>query len=301
MSLEKYARMSQPDNPPITISSKPSNVWTTYLESTKQFNDLYGSVNDTRAATAPSEAAIAAASTPYARLLSVTALRSKRLGGDPDLLCTRFVAADKYMANTVTLQYKAAAVATGIYSVRCTEGVIKGQAEEARNAALSMQFRMKQRSTVNKFADYVETRRKAIVACKGCSYEEALISKYPASARAMVTGASEAKATCSRYAVSMDDAERYMTSSVDNQLKRKAVATGVYDVICSDGNARNVAEYKRVSSLGAKFRIRQLSTVAKEQMKFDASKYAREFFGHGCDYEERLFNKYPAVSVSMRN
>lgn len=293
--------MSQPDTPPITAPSKPSSVWTTYLNSMRQSKDLYRSLNDAeKSSTASSEAAIAAASTPYARLLTVSAFRSKSLGGDPEILCTRFVAADRYMAHTVTKQYKAAAVMTGVYSVRCTEGVVKGQAEEARNAALSMQFRMKQRSVVAKFADYVETRRKAIVACNGCFYEEALVSKYSASAKALVTGASEAKGTCSRYAVSMSDAERYMALSVDYQTRRKAVASGVYDVMCSDGNAKNVAEYKRVSSMAAKFRTRQLSTTAKEQLKYDASKYARKFFGHGCDYEERLFNKYPAVSMSMR-
>lgn len=180
------------------------------------------------------------------------------------------------------------------------EGAARGQAEQARNAALSMEFRRKQRSCGAKFADYTETRRKAMIAAKGCSYEEGLVARYPAAARAFVLGGSEARSTCVRYAVGESVEEKYMVDSVDKQLKFKAVPRGVYDVVCNDGNARNMAEYKRVSALAAKYRAKQMSPLAREQLKFDAAKYARKFFAHGCDYEETLFNRYAAVGMAMR-
>lgn len=198
------------------------------------------------------------------------------------------------------MQYKMTAVPNGVYSVRCTEGTVKHQAEESRSAALSAEFRLKQRSRVQKFADYTETRRKAIIASYGCSYEEKLVDRFPVAARAVVRGASEAMGVCVRYAEGVTKEEKYMAGCVDKQSKFRSVPYGVYDVLCSDGNAKNVAEFKRVSAISAQFRAGQISAIAKEQLKYDTAKYARDYYSHGCTYEEKLYNKYPAVAASMR-
>lgn len=300
-SLDKYTKMSEPSQTPST-PSKTSSVWTMYVDSLKERFSPFRAARDAETTAGRSAAAIAAASTPYARILALVNAGGRGAGGDPDTMVNNepIVSADRYMAKCVTNQYKMTAVPSGVYSVRCTEGTFRGQAEETRNAALSAQFRMKHRSTSQKFGDFTEIRRKAIIACYGCSYEEKLVDRFPISARAVVTGGSESKGVCARYAVGSSPAESYMASCVDKQSKFRAVPYGVYDVLCSDGNAKNVAEYRRVSGLAARFRAGQLSAIAKEQLKFDSAKYARDFYAHGCSYEEGLFNKYPAVSASMR-
>lgn len=301
-TLQKYDQMSnQPAKP--TLPSKPSGVWSKYLSTIteKQFNPM-GKDKPSYPTVISRDFLNGTLFSPKSAYFTVQLAGGARFvpTGDPDKLCTQFPAADRYMAKCVNMQYKMTAVPNGIYSVRCTEGTVRQQAEESRSAALSAEFRLKQRSVKQKFGDYTETRRRAIIAAQGCSYEEKLVDKYPAAARAVVRGYSEAKGVCVRYAVGATPAEKYMADCVDKQSKFRAVPYGVYDVLCSDGNAKTVAEYKRVSGLAARFRAGQLSKPAKEQVKFDSAKYARDNFGHGCSYEEALFNAYPAVSASMR-
>lgn len=223
-------------------------------------------------------------------------------GGDPDsmLITPPMRKGDSYMAECIKKQYKMTAAPFGIFNVQCTEGTVRGQAEESRNLALSASFRMKQRTTSQKFADFCETRRKAIIGAHGCDYEEKLLDSFPVAARAYVTASSESRGSCVRSAVGSSPAEAYMSSCVDKQMKFRAVPYGVYDILCSDGNASDVAEYKRVQALSAKFRASQMPDIAKAQAKYDNAAYARDFYGHGCDYEEDIFNQYPAVSASMR-
>lgn len=303
-SLEKYEKMAAP-TAPSTDPSKPSSVWRSFLGSitNKQFNPFENSPQPATTISGQSflnRATYNAALADYFEVQTTGAGIKRVPKGDPDKVCSAFPAADRYMAKCVSMQYKMSAVPTGVYTVKCTEGTVKQQAEETRSAALSAQFRMKQRSVKQKFGDYTETRRKAIIAAMGCSYEEKLVDKYPAAARAVVMGSSEAKGTCVRYAMPSSPVEKYMAASVDKQYKFRAVPYGVYDVLCSDGNAKNVAEYKRVFSLSTRFRAMQMSKQAKEQAKFDSAKYARDYYGHGCTYEEKIFNQHPAVAASMR-
>lgn len=295
--LQKYNEMSTTPSSPEPGPSKPSVVWTAYNQSVKDqfFNPFEG-----KKSTPSPISGLGPASTAFFRIQYVNRQTGPLGTGNPDDMVNAFTSADRYMAKCVNMQYKMTAVPNGVYSVRCTEGTVKQQAEESRSAALSAEFRMKQRSRVQKFGDYTETRRNAIIAAQGCSYEEKLVDRFPISARAVVRGSSEAKGVCVRYAVGATPAEEYMAGCVDKQSKFRSVPYGVYDVLCSDGNAKTVAEFKRVSALSARFRAGQLSKVAKEQIKFDSAKYARDYFGHGCSYEEALFNKYPAVSASMR-
>ena len=302
-SLESYAKYSVDPNPKPELKPSTTSVWwAAYRESLKEKINPFRGAKDTETTVGYSKAAILAGTTLYFRIQSMINSSAFGAGGDPDemLNLPPGRAADKYMAECITKQYKMTAAPYGTYNLQCTEGTIRGQADYARSLALSAQFRMKQRSTAQKFGDFCETRRKAMIAANGCNYEENLITKYPISARAFVIGGSEAKGVCVRYARGSTAAEEYMTSSVDKQMKFKAVPRGVYDVLCNDGNAKDVAEYKRVQSLAVRYRSNQLSKVVKEGVKFESAKYARDFFGHGCDYEEKMFNKYPAVAASMR-
>lgn len=301
-SLDDYAKYNDDLKPaPAVAPSKPSGVWTSFLDGVKEdsFNPFEGAAGK---AAAPVSKDAALAMTPYGRILLAAAAAKFGKGGDPDTDLHTAVGrgADRYMAACVTRQYKQTAAPFGEYGVQCTEGAARHQAEEARSAALSAQFRLRQRSSAQKFGDFCETRRQAVVGAHGCSYEETLLARFPVAARAFVTGGSEARGNCVRYAVGASPAETYMAAAVDKQMKMRAVPRGVYDVLCSDGNARNVAEYKRVAALAARFRAGQMPAAAKEQAKFSNAKYARDFYAHGCSYEETLFNKYPAVSASMR-
>lgn len=187
--------------------------------------------------------------------------------------------ADKYMAeNCVTAQYKAVSNPTGVYSISCTEGASKLQAEESRELANLAGFRQMQRPLNRKYFDYFETRKMATSMSHGCSYEEKLVANFPKAASAMVRGYSEAKSLCVRYNNANSPEEAYMAKAVDMQYKAMAVPGGVYGPTCADGNTAGLADFKRVQAISARFRANQMSDLAKEQAKFDARLFARSMF-----------------------
>lgn len=112
--------------------------------------------------------------------------------GSPDV-CTPSVAADKYVAQCLTAQYKTLANPMGVYSPSCTEGASKLQAEESRELSNMASFRALQTDVAKKFGSYTEARRAAFTLAKGCSYEESLVAKFPTASAAMLRGYSEAK------------------------------------------------------------------------------------------------------------
>mmetsp|Transcript_17086 Transcript_17086/g.37159 ORF Transcript_17086/g.37159 Transcript_17086/m.37159 type:complete len:278 (-) Transcript_17086:450-1283(-) len=209
--------------------------------------------------------------------------------------------ADEYFAATVTRRYKKFAVPTGVYTPQCTEGNVKGQAEEKRNAALSKQFRMNQRSAFSKAHDRFENRKQALIAAHGCSAEEKLLVSNPKLAAAYVLGQTEAMRTCSRYYVPESIAEEYMAAAVDKQMKMRGVPGGVYSLSCAEGTAKGQAEAARVAALGTAFRTAQVSESTKAAARYDSAAYGRNHFGHGCEHEEMEFNTYPACAAAMRS
>jgi len=186
------------------------------------------------------------------------------------------------------------------YQPACTEGSAKGHADASRIAALSSRFRGGHRSTAAKLGDFFETRRRATTVAAGCTYEESLIGRFPAAAAATVLGAAEVGRTCVRYGVPRSAAETFMVRAVDAQMKARAVVGGVYAPSCSDGGAAGEAETARVTALAAAFRARAAPAGVDAAARFDSAAYARDHFGHGCDYEEALFNKWGAVAAAMR-
>lgn len=113
-------------------------------------------------------------------------------------------------------------------------------------------------------------------------------------------GAAEASRTCVRYGLPQGPAEAYMVRSVDGAMKARAVAAGVYQPSCTDGGARGEAEGARVRALAARFRSAAAPPGVAARAARASAAYARDHFGHGCGYEERLFDTYPAVAAAMR-
>lgn len=231
-----------------------------------------------------------------------------KMTGSPEV-CSPSTAADKYVAECLTAQYKMLSNPMGVYSIACTEGASKLQAEESRELSNMASFRAKQVSVAQKFGSYTEARRAGFVLAKGCSYEESLVAKFPTATSAMIRGYSEAKNMCVRYNTSIEYvkecgsedaiASAYMSNTVDMQYKQNACASGTYDVSCTDGNQAGLADFKRVQALSARFRANQMSAGAKAQAKYDAKLYARNI-SRCCSYEEDLFNRFPPIAASMR-
>lgn len=192
-------------------------------------------------------------------------------------------ASDRYIAKCMVQQYKQSACPTGVYTTACTEGSTHGSGEDARLAAVSAQFRLKQRSTAQKYGDFCESRRKGIILAHGCSHEEGLVAKNVVSARTFVQGVSEKEGTCIRYAVGQSPEESYMVNSVDKQYKALSTKWGTYDVMCNDGNTAGMADTKRVQSLASRFRTNQMPAGKKAQSAYDSRRYARSMF-RTCSY-----------------
>eukprot|EP00182_Erythrolobus_australicus_P003604 CAMPEP_0185841454 /NCGR_PEP_ID=MMETSP1353-20130828/17903_1 /TAXON_ID=1077150 /ORGANISM="Erythrolobus australicus, Strain CCMP3124" /LENGTH=296 /DNA_ID=CAMNT_0028540929 /DNA_START=152 /DNA_END=1042 /DNA_ORIENTATION=+ len=210
--------------------------------------------------------------------------------------------ADDFFARSVTMQYKAFACPTGVYTPQCTEGTYKGAAFEKRAMALSAAFRLKQRSPAAKAHALFENRRRAIIASEHeCHYEESLFVRYPKLAAAFVLGKAEAMRTCSRYVQPETVEEEYMAAAVDKQMKMRGARGGVYSSSCVEGNQKGQAEQARVHGLAAAFRAAQKSPAQKSGERYAAAKYGRLQFAHGCEHEEQEFNKYPACAAAMRS
>lgn len=303
-SMDKYAAMNDdaraPPPPPPTPQGS-SSYWVAYRDSLKEKFSPFRGAKDTETTAKKSNAAIMAASTPYFTILSKANSGAFGAGGDPDTQIgfPPQQAADKYMAKCMVQQYKQSACPTGVYSTQCTEGSVRGAADESRVAALAAQFRMKQRSTAQKYGDFCESRRKAIQLAHGCSYEESLVTKNVVSARTFVLGKSESLGTCVRYAMDQSPEEKYFVYSIDKQYKQMSASKGTYDVMCCDGTTAGMAETKRVQALATRFRTNQLSEGKKAQMKYDSRLYARTVF-RACNYETAIFENYPAAAASMR-
>lgn len=209
--------------------------------------------------------------------------------------------ADEFFARSVTMQYKAFACPNGEYTTQCMEGSVKQAAFEKRAMALSAQFRARQASPAAKARAMFENRRHAIIAAGGCDHEEKLFTRFPQLSAAYTHGQTEAFRTCSRYAVPESLEEEYMAASVDRQMKERAAAGGVYRPACTEANQKGQAEQARVAALAVSFRSTQASDSTVTKQRYDTAKYGRDHFAHGCDYEESLFNKYPASAAAMRS
>mmetsp|Transcript_9451 Transcript_9451/g.19932 ORF Transcript_9451/g.19932 Transcript_9451/m.19932 type:complete len:295 (-) Transcript_9451:344-1228(-) len=210
--------------------------------------------------------------------------------------------ADEFFANSVITQFKEMSVAkSGVYDMQCTEGNYKGAAFEKRSAALSAAFRATQKSPAAKAFEKFEIRKLAVAAAHDCDHEEYMFINYPKLAAAYVMGMTEAKSTCQRYATPETIEEEFMAAALDKVNKARGCPGGVYSASCIEGNAKGAAEAARLNALGVAYRATMKSASQAEGARFASKKFARDYFGHGCDHEEKIFNTYPAVAAGMRS
>ncbi len=84
------------------------------------------------------------------------------------------------MARYMDSAQRAAANPSGVYNQSCVEGACKEQAEDLRVATLAAAYRNGQKPTLQLLQEKYNQRQFGYVQCHGCSYEEELVTKYPA-------------------------------------------------------------------------------------------------------------------------
>ncbi|PXF41621.1 R-phycoerythrin gamma chain, chloroplastic [Gracilariopsis chorda] len=226
---------------------------------------------------------------------SVRSVRSVAAARASDILAK---AAD-YMANSVLYQYYNIANPTGEYGVQCTEGSVKGAAEAARVRALSTAFRARQVGPFKKYFDLYENRKNAIAADHICQYEETLFSRYPSVAATYNVARNEANGACSRYATPESVEEAAMLRYMDIQQNNAANPSGVYNSSCNEGAAKGQSEHLRIAALNVAYRNAQKPLAQILQEKYEQKKYGYVQC-HGCNYEESLVSKFPAIGAAFR-
>lgn len=220
---------------------------------------------------------------------------STAFGGVAQLLAD----ADKYMAQSVQMQYYKMANPTGEYGVQCTEGATKGMAEFSRVRALNVVFRASQASPSKRYGDLYENRKQAIIGAHQCNHEEKQFCEYERVAAMYNTAKSEAYGTCYRYATPETNEEAAMLRYMDIQQNNAANKTGVYSTWCNEGAAKGQAEDCRVAALNAAFRNGQKSNNQLLQEKYDQRRQGYAAC-HSCNYEEGIISNYPAVGAAFR-
>nr|5Y6P_44 Chain 44, LR_gamma5 [Griffithsia pacifica]5Y6P_C2 Chain C2, LR_gamma5 [Griffithsia pacifica]5Y6P_D2 Chain D2, LR_gamma5 [Griffithsia pacifica]5Y6P_T8 Chain T8, LR_gamma5 [Griffithsia pacifica]5Y6P_Y9 Chain Y9, LR_gamma5 [Griffithsia pacifica]5Y6P_Z5 Chain Z5, LR_gamma5 [Griffithsia pacifica]5Y6P_aZ Chain aZ, LR_gamma5 [Griffithsia pacifica]5Y6P_bZ Chain bZ, LR_gamma5 [Griffithsia pacifica]5Y6P_c3 Chain c3, LR_gamma5 [Griffithsia pacifica]5Y6P_c8 Chain c8, LR_gamma5 [Griffithsia pacifica len=208
--------------------------------------------------------------------------------------------ADEYMAKSVRKQYLAKSNPYGTFGVQCTEGSVKFAADFSRIRALNAEFRAKLGSASKKTFDMYENRKNAISNSHGCHHEETQFVGYKGVSSMYNVSKSEASGSCSRYASPETVVEAAMLRFMDIQVKMAANPTGVYNISCNEGAARGQAEDVRVAALNAAFRQGQKSLGKLLDEKYQQKKQGYSF-AHGCNYEEGLINKYPALGAAFRS
>lgn len=208
--------------------------------------------------------------------------------------------ADKYMADSVLYQYYNIANPTGEYGVQCTEGSVKLAAEAARVRALNTRFRARQASPPKRYGDLYENRKQAVAADHICQYEEELFCENPQMAATYCVARNEANGACFRYATPETVEEAAMLRYMDIQQNNAANPSGVYNSSCNEGAAKFQSEDLRIASLSAAYRNGQKPVGQLLREKYEQRKYGYVQC-HGCNYEEGLVSKYPAIGAAFRS
>lgn len=151
-SLDKYAKMNDDARPPAAApaSSGSSAYWVAFRDSLKEKFSPFRGAKEPETTMSMSKAAILAASTPYFAILAKAGNPTRGSGSSPDEVAADKTA-DVYVAECLTNQYKAQANPAGVYSISCTEGASKLQAEESRELANLNSFKQLQRTSAQKW------------------------------------------------------------------------------------------------------------------------------------------------------
>lgn len=206
---------------------------------------------------------------------------------------------DEFFANDVRKQYIAKACPSGVPSVQCIEGATASEPYDLRTLKRQSQLRYRQLPVSVQVHNMYENRKAAIIACHGCSHEEARVVGNPMLASAMLLGQAEADRACSRYIESAGPAEDMMCRSVENVYMKAVNGSGVFSTACTDGQAKYEAYLSSVRGGSSAFRVKQYSPAAKEGAKYAARKrtVART---HVCSSEDAQYIKFPRMAGSMR-
>ena len=98
--------------------------------------------------------------------------------------CERYASPDSIeeaaMVRYMDIQQKIAVNPSGVYSTSCNEGTYKGQAEDLRVAALATAYRNGMKPIGAVLQEKYNQRKFGHVMTRGCSYEDGLITNYPA-------------------------------------------------------------------------------------------------------------------------
>lgn len=208
--------------------------------------------------------------------------------------------ADDYMGKSISKQYLNIANPTGVYSVQCTEGSVRGAAEVTRVRALNAIFRASQSSPSKTYFDLYENRKAAISSSHQCHHEEKQFCDYNSVCESYNQTKAEAHGQCIRYGTPETIEEAAMVRYMDIQQNNAANPSGVYNTSCNEGSCRGQSEDLRVLGLNAAFRNGQKPLIQLFQEKYNQRK-AGYAACHGCTYEEGIVCDYPAVGAAFRS
>lgn len=188
---------------------------------------------------------------------------------------------------------------SGVYGVQCTEGSVKHAAEVARVRVLNNRFRAGQASPSAKYGSMYEYRLSATYADRLCAVEAKQFSSFSNLAKTYCLARAEALGTCDRYATPESVEEAAMARYFDIQQKMAVNPTGVYNSSCVEGSCKDAAEDLRVATLAAAYRNAQkpVNVLLQEKYNQRMNGYVR---AHGCEYEESLITRFPAVGAAFR-
>jgi len=103
--------------------------------------------------------------------------------------CNRYIEnsspAEKYMCEAVERVYTAKMAGSGEFTVACTDGQAKGEADLAAERGKAAQFRAKQYSAAQKAGAAYAAKKWAREQGRGCDYEEVRFDEYPRLAGSM--------------------------------------------------------------------------------------------------------------------
>lgn len=209
--------------------------------------------------------------------------------------------ADVYISLAAVRDGKAIANRYGTIVKQCVEGTAtSNSADSKRTATLSREFRLRQASVSEKYADLYATRREAMCLSGGAHWVEDAIVKFPISADRKVRASREAALACDRYFKDAGLVDDYMHGCVTRQYNSAVVTgSGVYGTGCADGAASGQADTARVAGLAVEYAAGMLSESDKTRRFYNSIKFANAV-SRGCTYEEELINKYPKMACAIR-
>lgn len=116
----------------------------------------------------------------FSKLSKTYCLARAEAMGTCDRYATPESVEEAAMLRFMDIQQKASVSGSGVYNSQCNEGSCKGAAEDLRVAALAQAYRQAQKSTGKLLQEKYNQRQWGYLFANGCSYEEDLISKFPA-------------------------------------------------------------------------------------------------------------------------